>query len=144
MKKTLLFISVLALFALGVMPVDGPLKRLTVINKSEIDIAIQLMGSESENFYYLRIPAGELITPTEKVFTVVRDQYSSTLYYIEPWDPIYGVSCNSTSRNLDLNRNVRVIVQECDRPFPNAGEPPAIIKYGAVGGGKGADGKEDR
>lgn len=144
MKKTLLFISVLALFALGAIPADGPLKRLRVINKSEMDIAIQLMGSKSENFYYLRIPAGDRITPTEKVFTVVRDQYSSTLYYIEPWDPIYGVSCSSTSRNLDLTRNVKVIVPQCGRPFPNAGEPPAIIKYGAVGGGKGADGKKDR
>jgi len=144
MNKKLLYIAILALVALGAMPADGPLKRLTVINRSEMEIAIRLNGSENEIFYYLRIPAGEELTPTERVFTVVGDQYSSTLYYIEPWDPIYGYRCSSTNRNLDLTRNVRVIVQECDRPFPNAGEPPTIIKYGEIGGGKSKGGEKDR
>jgi hypothetical protein len=144
MKKTLLFISLLTLLALGARPANGPLKRLTVINKSGMDIAIRLTGSDSENFYYLRIPAADRTTPTAKVFTVVRDRYSSTLYYIELWDPVYGFSCSSMDQILDITRNVKVIVSECDRIFPNAGEPPAIIKFGFSESGIAKDGKKDR
>ena len=142
MKKTLLFVSILTMLALSARPLA--LKRLTIVNKSGLDIEIRLTGIEFENNYYLRIPAGNRNFPTKRVFSVVRDQYNSILYYIELWDPVYGYSCSSMDQLLVITRNVKVTISECDRTFPNAGEPPSIIKYGASGGGESGDGEKDR
>jgi len=141
-KKTLLFISILTMLALGARPLA--LKRLTIVNKSGLDIEIRLTGIDFENNYYLRIPAGDRTIPTERVFTLARDQYNSTLYYIELWDPVYGYSCSSKDQSLDLRRNVKVLVTECNRTFPNGGSPPSIIKYGASGEGEAGDGNKGR
>jgi hypothetical protein len=75
---------------------------------------------------------------------VARDQYSSTLYYIELWDPVYGYSCSSMDQILDITRNIKVVVSECTRTFPNGGEPPSIIKYGVSEENKNDDGKKDQ
>ncbi len=106
------------------------LNKLTIINKSGRDIEISLTGEKLEQFYYLRVAGGSRLIPVEKIFTVVPDNYSSTLYYVEILDPVYGYQCESKSQNLDLNRNVALTVIECDRTPANAGEKPVILKYG--------------
>ena len=73
----------------------------------------------------------QLFFQTEKVFTVVPDEYSASLYYVELWDPVYGATCGSKAQYLDLRRNVRVVVRECNHTFAQPGEPPALVKFGA-------------
>ena len=81
MKKALILIALLAVFVTGA---DGrDLARLTVINKSGMDIAIQLIGPDFEQFYYLRIPEGDHILPATKTFTIEKAIYSMQLFYIE-------------------------------------------------------------
>ena len=132
MKKSLLLLSLLVIFTMGASSAGIRLVRLTVINKSGLDIEISLTGNYEEEFYYLRVPEGDRTSPTEVVFTVIPDEYSSQLYYVELWDPVYGYTCTSESKILDITRNTRLVVTECDQDAPNAGEPPAITKYGAV------------
>jgi len=135
MKKTLLLLSILTLVSISANAfVPRVVKNLTVINKSGRAIEISLTGTETDNFYYLRVPAGDRIAPVERVFEIFPDVYRSQLHYVELWDPVYGYSCGSKSQTLDLTRNVRVVVLECERNAPNNGEPPSMLKYGARGG----------
>ena len=131
MKKYLWLVSILALFLVSASSAKSSLKKLTVLNKSSMDIEMRLNGSDSDNFYYLRIPAGSEMMPTEKIFTVEPDEYLASLYYVELWDPVYGATCGLKAQSLDLRRNVRVVVRECDHQFAQPGEPPAVIKFGA-------------
>ncbi len=132
-KKKLLVIFLLTLFSIGASTPPIRLSKLTIINKSGRDIEINLTGKYEENTYYLRIPKGDYIFPTEKIFTLIPDTYTTKLYYVELWDPVYGYSCSSKSQTLELTRNVRVIVLPCDRTPANRGEPPALVKYGGGG-----------
>lgn len=128
-----LYSAILCIIALGLVAATVPparLMRLTVINKSGRKVEIRLTGMDQGGFYYLHVPEGDRQTPFEQIFTVFPDHYSSTLYYVEIWDPVYGFHCASRSQRLDLTRNVRVVVVECDRRVPNVGEPPSTIKYG--------------
>ena len=131
MKKTLLLLSLLVIFTMSASAEGIRLVRLTVINKSGMDIELSLTGKNQEEFYYLRVPEGDRSSPTEVVFTVVPDEYSSQIYYVELWDPVYGATCGLESQTLDVSGNVRLVVTECTMTPPNNGEPPAIIKYGA-------------
>ena len=132
-KTSLILLLALAtLVSAGAAP--ARLARLTVVNKSGRAVEIRLTGVELGASYYLHVPLGIRESPQEQVFTVVRDRYSSTLYYVELWDPVYGYSCASKSQTLDLVRNVKVIVLECDRRVPNRGESPSLIKYGGGSG----------
>jgi hypothetical protein len=133
-KKLLLVVFLLALISTSASSPPGRLVQLTVVNKSGLKIEISLTGQCEETFYYLRVPKGDRASPMEKTFTLVPDTYSTSLYYIELWDPVYGYSCSSKSQTLDLTRNVRMVVLPCDRTPPNSGEIPATVKYGATGG----------
>lgn len=137
-KKNKLLVLLLLMFALLSMGAStGRLTRLTVINKSGRDIEMSLSGRELDQVYYLRVSEGSRQSPTEKVFTVTPDVYTSILYYVELWDPVYGYQCASRTQRMDLNRNVRVVVLECDRKYINAGEPPSMLKYGGRAQKKG-------
>ena len=91
------------------------LVRLTLVNKSEFDMAVRLSGKEDENlFYYLRIPAGET-----GIFTIVPAVYQMTPYYLELWDPVYGDSCSDPgSKTLYAQRNIRITFHSCDETIP--------------------------
>ncbi|MEW5869345.1 MAG: hypothetical protein AB1894_08725 [Chloroflexota bacterium] len=130
-KRVMLLLALLSLSMLGASPwAGGRPAVLTVINKSGMVVEISLSGANLENAYYLRVPTGDRTVPTVKTFEIVRDQYASTLYYVELWDPVYGYSCSRDSQQLDLTRNVRVVVTECDRNASAPGEP-SMLKYGA-------------
>lgn len=131
MKRMMLLLALFSLALLAASPwAGGRPAVLTVINKSGLAVEISLSGAELENTYYLRVPAGDRTAPTVKTFEIVRDQYTSTLYYVELWDPVYGYSCSRDSQRLDLTRNVRVVVTECDRNASAPGES-SMLKYGA-------------
>jgi len=127
-RKLLLLICILSL-GLVAAKCPKPLKRLTVINKSDMAIEISMTGKELEEKYYLRIPEGSQQFPTEKEFTVLSDTYTSSIYYVELWDPVYGATCSNKSQTLELTHNVRVTVLPCLTPPPNGGEPTHILKY---------------
>jgi len=82
-----------------------------------------------EHSYYLRVPKGNRLAPTEKSFTIVPDYYTVQLYYIELWDPVYGSTCGAGSQTLDITRNIKVFILECNRRVPNGGDTPQI-KFG--------------
>lgn len=129
-KWILLLLALLSLFLIGAVPFRSALIRLTVVNKSGREVDISLNGRDLEYFYYLTVAEGDGLSPTVQVFTVVPDTYTSQLYFVELWDPVYGYYCNSKSQAIDLTHNVRLTVLPCDRTPPNGGEAPSILKYG--------------
>lgn len=140
MKKIVWLIALLALLLIaGSEPVD-PI-RLTIINKSEEDIAIQLTSKNREcctskeidygEFYYLPVLEGSRETPTTKTFIIEREQYLMQLFYLETWDPVYGFECGSTAPNtLIAQNNLRVVVLPCGEfPGPRAVGERTMWKY---------------
>jgi hypothetical protein len=128
MKKVLLLTSILALMLVSANPAG--LVRLTLINKSGMEIAIQLHSKTDDlSVYYLPVPAGDKINPAIQVYTILRDSYYMQLYYIETYDPVYGFKCYPQPPNtLIAVRNLRVTFLECDKLAPNPGEP-SMVKY---------------
>jgi hypothetical protein len=131
MKKKILLVLmalVLVFTSLGAAPMR--LVRLKVVNKSAMQIEISLTGKYLDNFYYLHVPEGSSLIPLEQGYTVVPDTYSSSVYFVELWDPVYGHKCTDKAQTLDARRNVVLIVFACAYTPPNAGEPPSLVKYG--------------
>jgi len=131
LRKFGFIISLLAMLTIGADSPPSKLVRLTISNKSGLPIEISLTGQTWEYFYYLRIPSGTRKNPTVQIFSVIPDCYASALYFVELWDPVYGYYCSDQSDTLDISRNIRVTVVECDVTPRNSEEPPAIIKYGS-------------
>ena len=137
MKRIFLTTAILALVLLGATPKPIRLVRLTIANKSGLDIEVELTGSfyedDEDYHYYLRVPEGSRSSPTERVFTILPDKYKMSVYYVELWDPVYGTKCSgSSSQTVDATRNVKVVVSKCTWTPPNAGEP-SMLKYGGSG-----------
>jgi hypothetical protein len=131
MRKILLIISLLAILLIAASSAYTKLYRLTIINKSGMDMAISLLGEDDNNQYYLRVPAGDRRSPTETIFTLVPDTYSINAYYIEPWDPVYGYTCNDPGgKTLVAERNIRLTFTECNYTPRNGGEP-SMWKFNA-------------
>jgi hypothetical protein len=137
LKRRLLVFTLIAFLLLGAAPSNGILlKRLTVVNKSERDLELELTGSCEDNWYYLHVPAGSRDFPSTTVFTIIPDVYSMTAHYIELWDPVYGYTCSDTnSHSVDATHNVRIVILDCNLRPPNGGEP-SMIKLGGSGGGR--------
>ena len=134
MKKIIVTISLLTLLLMAANPGYKWLVKLTIINKSGMPLEINITGTNEENHYYLRIPRGDRDSPLEMTFTVARDKYNVQVFYVEPWDPVYGYSCGTKSQMINIDRNVTVVFRECDRILANAGAPPSHIKFGGVRG----------
>ncbi len=136
MKRTWVVIGLLTLTLALAMSGSVRLIRMTIINKSGLDVEIELTGSCEENtdyyHYYLRVSEGDRRSPTEMVFTVFPDIYKMSVYYVELWDPVYGTDCSSRSQTVDATHNVKVVVSECTWTPPNAGEP-SMLKLGGAG-----------
>jgi hypothetical protein len=136
-KKTFLILVILALSLISADKLPNGLKRLTVVNKSGRELEISLNGKTFNQFYYLNVPEGSRDVPVERYYTVVPDTYSASVYYYELWDPVYGNQCGTKGDTLDLRRNVKITIFECDTTPPNHGEPPANIKFAGSRGKKG-------
>jgi len=132
-----LIASILAIFLLGAS--SNPLARLTIINKSGIEIAVKLNSIPKFNptkpdkcettFYYLPVPEGSKEVPSIKDFTILRDTYAMQVYYIETYDPVYGFKCIQPLPNsISVYRNLRVVIGKCEALPVNGGEP-SMRKY---------------
>ena len=129
MKRVLILTTLLTLLSMGASPAAAKLVRLTIVNKSGLPLEIKLTGENVENFYYLRIPAGDRVSPTEVEFTIARDTYQMQPYYIELWDPVYGASCGGAgSKTMLAFRSIRVTFLECDYTPRRKGEP-GVLKW---------------
>jgi len=135
MNRALLVGILMLLFLTSARPVG--LVQLTVVNKSGRPLSIRLdeinpVKDQQALFYYLNVPKGNGDQPVEKTFTIVPEHYTMQVYYIEPYDPVYGWSCSSpTSGRLDANHKSRLVFLKCGRTPPNAGEP-GLGKFGGV------------
>jgi len=129
--------SILALLLVGAEPAD--LIRLTIINKSEMEIAVQLNSlprtcinqadTIETRFYYLPVPEGSKELPYAKVFTIESDTYTMQVFYIETYDSVYGFKCTQPPMNMiKATRNIRVVIGDCKSLPINAGEP-SMRKY---------------
>ena len=128
MKKALLITSILALLLVSASQVK--LARLTIINKSGMEIAVQLRSMEDDLLvYYLRVPEGDKEHPYSKTFTIERDAYYMQLHYIETYDPVYGYKRTMQPPNkLMAYRNLRVVFLGCGE-IPNNWGEPSMMKY---------------
>ena len=72
--------------------------------------------------------------PTEQTFEVLPDTYTSSLFYVEIYDPVYGYTFDTKSMQLPVYRKVRVTVTGCDHTTRGRPEPPSILKYGVSAG----------
>jgi hypothetical protein len=84
--------------------------RLTIINKSDYDVYMNLAGSYvTEAFYYLTIPTGSRDQPTVKTFTIMQD-----LYDRETW------VCDGfrTTGQLFVTGNLRLTFTPCGVKLP--------------------------
>jgi hypothetical protein len=142
MKKLFYIFPLLTLLLLGAKkPID--LVEFTIINKSGRDIAISLKGKDwvclnqcdnrKGEIYYLTVPSGDNETPSVKRFEIEKNTYAMQLYYIQTWDPVYGLKCPIPKPNAMMaNRNIRLTVLPCDQtPNPcnrSVGEP-TMWKY---------------
>ena len=128
-RKVLLVFSMITLILATAGQPSIKLVRLTIVNKSGMDIEVRLTGEIETNFYYLRIPAGDRALPTERVFTIIPDKYHMQAYYIELWDPVYGATCgNAPTETYYATRNTRITFLECGIIPQHKGEP-SMVKY---------------
>jgi hypothetical protein len=129
-QRTLLFVLLLSLALMSASPLPMRKVRLTIINKSGLPMEYKLEGADDDFgfFYYLRVPEGDRISPTEKIFTIYEGEYTITAYYVELWDPVYGYSCGSSSKKLYVYRNLRLVFVECGQSSCPSGEP-SMLKF---------------
>lgn len=140
MKRMLILISLFSLLLIGAdRPVDTI--RLTIINKSGMEIAVQLRSKDTEcanskdivrgEFYYLKVLEGDREEPTLKVFDIQKETYAMQLFYLETYDPVYGFKCATPLPNaLIARRNIRLVVLPCSFvPSPKAVGEPSMRKY---------------
>jgi hypothetical protein len=117
----------LMLLVLLIISADEPVKliKLTLINKAEIPVAVQLIGqSDNDYYYYLQVPEGDREDPQERTFTIASDYYNMQVYYVETYDPVYGFDCQPTMRNeLRAVRNIRVVFLPCSLTGMRFGDP---------------------
>jgi hypothetical protein len=130
MKRVLLAIALASLLLSAAKP--ARLVRFTIINKAGMPIAVQMEGEQREQFYYLRLPAGETASPAVQTFTLIPDTYSLQVYYLELWDPVYGSACtDAAAPSLELNRSIQMVFLECGVAPRRPGEAP-ILKFGSM------------
>jgi len=126
MKRKIWIILVLSLLLIGAKPFRTV--RLTVVNKSGLPVEISLAGQYLEYTYYLRVPEGDRLFPTEYHVDVVPDSYTMQIYYKELWDPVYGYDCTGGGKTAELTHATRLTFLGCTYTPPNNGES-AMLKY---------------
>jgi hypothetical protein len=143
-KRAALISAILALFLMGAKPTKTALVRLTIVNKSGVELFIHLdnlaTSYKDDVTYSLTIPEGDHEAPTVKEFTIYRDIYDVQVYYVENWDPVYGYTIcgNSTGKTqLNAKRQHRWVFTECSRERPRPGEPTMEKFYRGSLVGKG-------
>jgi hypothetical protein len=140
MKKHI-FLATILILSLFLIAGSAPMPtiRLTLVNKSGMDIAVQLMGQDQVyanksdvrrgQFYYLTVLKGTKEEPTIKHFDIEQNTYGMQLFYLETWDPVYGFQCGRTTPNaLIAEHNLRLTVLPCTE-YPCSRGEPTMWKY---------------
>lgn len=129
MKRAALVAMILALFLMSSKPVNKGLVRLTIINKSGVELFIGLDNLETdyegEIIYNLTIPVGDHENPTVMEYTIYKDIYNVTMLYVKEWDPVYQYSpcdLNPHYSQLIADRNHRWVFTDCAQKPPRPGE----------------------
>ena len=129
MKKLILAAIILALFTLGSKPVNRPLVKLTIINKSGEELSLRLDNIEPyyENhiIYNFKIPIGNKTNPTVRVFTIYKDIYTMQVSFFREWEPVYQYTpCNPGPHKIDYfaTTNQRFTFTKCTQSPPRPGE----------------------
>jgi hypothetical protein len=140
LKKILSLLPLLSLLLIGAQQTRDRIE-FTIINKSGRDIAISLKGkdwvclnkcdTQKGAIYYLTVPTGDNDAPSSKTFEIVKNTYGMQLYYLQTWDPVYGLKCPIPKPNaLIASRNLRLTVLPCDQvPNNKAIGEPTMWKY---------------
>ena len=138
-KRKFWIILVLSLLLVGAKKPPVRTVRLTIVNKSGLPVEISLTGKNLEYSYYVRVPEGDRIYPSEYWVDVIPDTYSMLIYYKELWDPVYGYDCTEGGKSAEINHATRLTFLGCTYSPPNRGEQPSILKYPQGGrcGGRG-------
>lgn len=126
MKKLLVVLALFSIMLNASSKID--LIKLTLINKSEMPIAVQMQGIYQETFYYLNVESGSRIDPVIREFTIPRDAYNLQLYYIETYDPVYGFKCSASATQIEILSNTRIVFLPCGEQPPNPGER-TLLKF---------------
>lgn len=124
-KKVLLVIAIMSLALTGA---GAPRTvELTIVNKSGMEIAVNLVEANQYRAYYLHVDEGTKSVPKKEVFAIERAEYTMNVYYIQIYDPVYGYECDQPgSSTWEAIRNLRITVLPCDAPAANRGERPLI------------------
>jgi len=127
MKKALLILSFLSTLLIGA-DIQNNTARFTIVNKTGMDIAVQLTNFETDPedklFYYLKVEAGDDGAPSTKAFDIEKDSYLLQLFYLETYDPVYGYKCDTEQpTKLFLFRNTRLTFLPCGFDACSPGEP---------------------
>lgn len=134
MKKIILILVFLSLLSLTVLTAFEPSPRaqLTIVNKSEVKLGIQLIDpQDDENLYFLTIEKGDRTDPEEKTFEIKPAMYSMIVYYMETWDPVYGYpTCGGLvlKSRLFARGKQRLVFTKCGVMPVNSGEP-TMMKF---------------
>jgi hypothetical protein len=88
------------------------LVRLTTINKSGHDAAIELNGL-GEMTYYLTLPKGDAKEPSTKVWTVIGAEYDMTVFYFND-----GAVAYSYTEPISLTHQTRFSLLEPSKSEP--------------------------
>jgi hypothetical protein len=104
------------------------LVHLTVINKAEMKIGVELTGTDNGYAYYFPVAKGVKENPTEITYDVYRDNYAIKIYYIQRYDPVYGYQCDyqSIQTSLNIQSASKIVVKSICHQYdyiPNRGEP---------------------
>jgi hypothetical protein len=144
LKKIRYLLPLLTLLLIGAKKPLDPVE-FTIINKAGRDIAISLKGKDrvcankcdtwKGEIYYLTVPTGNKDGPSSKTFEIEMNTYGMQLYYLQTWDPVYGLKCPIPAPNtLMAHRNIRLTVLPCDqipmgRTLGKAIGEPTMWKY---------------
>jgi len=91
----------------------GRIVRLTVVNKSQYELYIELKGQTQKGFYYLHVDGKGNATETIREFTVLTDRYDMSAWYV--YNTIRQCRGGSV---LDATHNMRLIFPECNITVP--------------------------
>ncbi len=113
---------------------------LKVINRSGMEIALQLDGAVLGESYYFKVPKGDKQQEIEVSYSVQRDDYYIQLYFLENYDPVYGKKCSESSAvwyPLQSQRTITIL--PCNEVMSNNGEQ-TFKKIGGEAPAKGGGG----
>jgi hypothetical protein len=122
MKLRLTLIAILALFLLGAK--GAKVSTLTLVNKSGMSVNVSILANDLSKNYFLNIPEGSRTSPYTTKVTIISDTYRMRVFWLGDKDPATGGPCRvSHTAQLVAERNIRIVINECNERNIPVGEP---------------------